>query len=76
MAQRPFPLPIQADKRVSQVSQVSEFSVNSNGSDAKRHKAYIGPWKLGKTLGRGSSGMNSLLCLYRILILCSQVESG
>lgn len=59
MAQRPFPLPVQADKRVSQVSQISDFSVNSNGSDARRHKAHIGPWKLGRTLGRGSSGESS-----------------
>lgn len=56
MAQRPSPFPVQADKRISQVSQISEFSINSNGSDAKRHKALIGPWMLGMTLGRGSSG--------------------
>ncbi|ORY86934.1 hypothetical protein BCR37DRAFT_390658 [Protomyces lactucae-debilis] len=56
MSQRPKPLPVQADKRISQVSQISEFSINSTGSDARRHKAHIGPWRLGRTLGRGSSG--------------------
>lgn len=38
-----------ADHRLSQVSTAS-----SNNS--RRTKAYIGPWQLGKTLGRGSSG--------------------
>ncbi|TVY49671.1 Serine/threonine-protein kinase [Lachnellula occidentalis] len=36
--------------RSSQISTVS-----SNASDGKRIKAYIGPWKLGKTLGKGAT---------------------
>ncbi|BFZ58611.1 serine/threonine-protein kinase gin4 [Savitreella phatthalungensis] len=56
MPPRPTLVAVQADKRVSQVSGHSDFSVNSNGSDTKKHKARIGPWRLGRTLGRGSSG--------------------
>ena len=41
-----------APKRVSQFSACSE---TSNSSDGKR-KLQVGPWKLGRTLGKGSSG--------------------
>lgn len=34
-------------------SQIS--TVSSNASDAKRIKSCIGPWKLGKTLGKGAT---------------------
>jgi serine/threonine-protein kinase HSL1, negative regulator of Swe1 kinase len=34
-------------------SQIS--TVSTNASDGKRIKAYIGPWKLGKTLGKGAT---------------------
>ena len=34
-------------------SQIS--TVSTNASDGKRIKSYIGPWKLGKTLGKGST---------------------
>ncbi|KAF3769394.1 hypothetical protein M406DRAFT_44514 [Cryphonectria parasitica EP155] len=41
-----------ASNRNSQVSTVSDSTVNSAES---RLKSYIGPWQLGKTLGKGSS---------------------
>ena len=34
-------------------SQIS--TVSTNASDGKRIKSYIGPWKLGKTLGKGAT---------------------
>ena len=35
---------------------VSQFSnVSSNASSTRQHKTHIGPWQLGKTLGKGSS---------------------
>ena len=43
------------DKRVSQIS---TSSGKSGGSDGRR-KTHVGPWRLGRTLGRGSSGKNS-----------------
>lgn len=39
-------------KRTSQVSTLSETTANSSDSQVK---SYIGPWQLGKTLGKGSS---------------------
>jgi len=41
-----------ADKRVSQASASSGTSANSDG----KRKMQVGPWRLGRTLGRGSSG--------------------
>lgn len=41
-----------ASKRVSQVSTASASTSNSTDSKLKTH---IGPWQLGKTLGKGSS---------------------
>ncbi|GAO47838.1 hypothetical protein G7K_2034-t2 [Saitoella complicata NRRL Y-17804] len=42
-----------ANKRISQISTASsKFSTNSDG----RRKISVGPWILGRTLGRGSSG--------------------
>ena len=40
------------DKRISQISTSSGASVGSDG----RRKTHVGPWRLGRTLGRGSSG--------------------
>lgn len=40
-----------ASKRASQVSTASASTTNSDG----KLKSYIGPWQLGKTLGKGSS---------------------
>src|SRR4051812_31256728 len=42
--------PISNSNRNSQISTTS-----TNGSDGKRIKAMIGPWKLGKTLGKGAT---------------------
>lgn len=42
--------PTTDSNRNSQISTVS-----TNASDGKRIKAYIGPWKLGKTLGKGAT---------------------
>jgi len=42
--------PATDSNRNSQISTVS-----TNASDGKRIKAYIGPWKLGKTLGKGAT---------------------
>ncbi|KAK9479323.1 kinase-like domain-containing protein [Lipomyces japonicus] len=41
------------DKRVSQVSTAT---TNSSGSGSHKRKTHVGPWRLGRTLGRGSSG--------------------
>lgn len=41
-----------AAKRASQVSTVSTTTIKSSDSQVK---SYIGPWQLGKTLGKGSS---------------------
>lgn len=41
-----------ADKRVSQVS----ASSNTSSSSSNPRKISVGPWRLGRTLGRGSSG--------------------
>lgn len=41
-----------ASKRVSQISTVSATTAKSSDSQVK---SYIGPWQLGKTLGKGSS---------------------
>jgi len=54
--QQPLPVPqvvSAADKRVSQASQKSVTSTNSDG----KRKMQVGPWRLGRTLGRGSSGV-------------------
>src|SRR5271155_529917 len=49
-----IPQPVSAaDKRVSQASACSGTSTNSDG----KRKMQVGPWKLGRTLGRGSSGV-------------------
>jgi len=49
----PIPQPVSAaDKRVSQASACSGTSANSDG----KRKMQVGPWRLGRTLGRGSSG--------------------
>jgi len=42
--------PATDSNRNSQISTVS-----TNASDGKRIKSYIGPWKLGKTLGKGAT---------------------
>src|ERR1700719_2270124 len=48
-----IPQPVSAaDKRVSQASACSGTSTNSDG----KRKMQVGPWRLGRTLGRGSSG--------------------
>jgi hypothetical protein len=48
-----IPQPVSAaDKRVSQASACSGTSANSDG----KRKMQVGPWRLGRTLGRGSSG--------------------
>jgi hypothetical protein len=50
----PIPQPVSAaDKRVSQASACSGTSANSDG----KRKMQVGPWRLGRTLGRGSSGL-------------------
>ncbi|KAK9464289.1 kinase-like domain-containing protein [Lipomyces arxii] len=46
--------PVAAAKRVSQVSTCTTNSATSTG--ASKHKTHVGPWRLGRTLGRGSSG--------------------
>lgn len=54
-AQQPLDIPqaiSAADKRVSQASACSGTSTNSDG----KRKMQVGPWRLGRTLGRGSSG--------------------
>jgi len=51
----PQPLSI-ANKRTSQASAGSGTSANSDG----KRKVQVGPWRLGRTLGRGSSGMGIL----------------
>lgn len=43
--------PAEAAKRLSQASYASTSSSNSR----KNYKTHIGPWQLGKTLGKGSS---------------------
>jgi hypothetical protein len=49
-----IPQPVSAaDKRVSQASACSGTSTNSDG----KRKMQVGPWRLGRTLGRGSSGV-------------------
>ncbi|KAK9245514.1 kinase-like domain-containing protein [Lipomyces tetrasporus] len=42
------------DKRVSQASTGTNSSSTSSGG--YRRKTHVGPWRLGRTLGRGSSG--------------------
>lgn len=49
----PEPRVSAADKRVSQASACSATSTNSDG----KRKMQVGPWRLGRTLGRGSSGI-------------------
>ncbi len=53
-----------ANPRLSAISQEctanssnrnSQISTNSENSEGKRLKTYIGPWKLGKTLGKGAT---------------------
>ncbi|RFU25616.1 hypothetical protein B7463_g10719, partial [Scytalidium lignicola] len=43
------------DNITTQSKRNSQISTTSNGSDGKRIKATIGPWKLGKTLGKGAT---------------------
>ncbi|KAK9241397.1 kinase-like domain-containing protein [Lipomyces kononenkoae] len=43
------------DKRVSQASTATTNSSTSSGGGHRR-KTHVGPWRLGRTLGRGSSG--------------------
>lgn len=52
-----IPQPVSvADKRVSRASACSGTSTNSDG----KRKMQVGPWRLGRTLGRGSSGASPL----------------
>ena len=56
------------DKRISAVSseearasdrfsQISQTSTNASGNNGKgRRKTHVGPWRLGKTIGKGASG--------------------
>lgn len=37
-------------------SDQKRLSQNSSSSASKRTKSHVGPWRLGRTLGRGSSG--------------------
>ncbi|KAM0260620.1 hypothetical protein ACHAQJ_002683 [Trichoderma viride] len=48
--QRP-PQPVEAAKRLSQAS----YASTSSSQSRKNYKTHIGPWQLGKTLGKGSS---------------------
>jgi len=58
------PEPVPANPRLSAIAQdardadsrrVSQFSnASSHASSARQHKTHIGPWQLGKTLGKGS----------------------
>src|ERR1700737_4171226 len=59
--QHPLPIPQNisvADKRVSQASAWSGTSANSDG----KRKMQVGPWRLGRTLGRGSWGSQCRDC--------------
>jgi len=59
------PIPQAEDKRISAISsednrhshrdsQISNTSTNTSGKS--RRKTHVGPWRLGKTIGKGSSG--------------------
>lgn len=46
-----------ATKRLSQISTASSnANVNNTKTSKRRNRDTVGPWKLGKTLGKGSSG--------------------
>ena len=45
------PRPVEGDKRMSQASYASSSSSRSR----KSYKTHVGPWQLGRTLGKGSS---------------------
>lgn len=45
------PKPVEGDKRLSQASYASSSSSRSR----KTYKTHVGPWQLGRTLGKGSS---------------------
>ncbi|CUM63170.1 uncharacterized protein PRCAT00000738001 [Priceomyces carsonii] len=51
---------VNVDKVVQSVTnatkRLSQISTNTNSSNQKRTHSRIGPWKLGRTLGRGSTG--------------------
>ncbi|KAK9458656.1 uncharacterized protein V1516DRAFT_666863 [Lipomyces oligophaga] len=38
------------------ISRLSSGTIGSTSSSGRRHKTHVGPWRLGRTLGRGSSG--------------------
>lgn len=59
--QHPCPQPAEADKRMSQASYASTSSSRSK----KNYKTHIGPWQLGRTLGKGSSA-RVRLCRHNI----------
>ncbi|KAH0596785.1 hypothetical protein MHUMG1_05093 [Metarhizium humberi] len=59
--QHPYPQPAEADKRMSQASYASTSSSRSK----KNYKTHIGPWQLGRTLGKGSSA-RVRLCRHNI----------
>ncbi|KAK9472867.1 kinase-like domain-containing protein, partial [Dipodascopsis tothii] len=46
------PTPQKASKRESEISTIS----SSSSTNGRHHKTNVGPWRLGRTLGRGSSG--------------------
>ena len=43
-----------ASARLSQISQTSTNASNTNGKG--RRKTHVGPWRLGRTIGKGASG--------------------
>ena len=45
-----------AANRASQVSVASTNATIASGNGAKRLKTHVGPWRLGKTLGKGATG--------------------
>ncbi|TWU77064.1 hypothetical protein ED733_007968 [Metarhizium rileyi] len=49
--QHPYMQPVEEDKRISQASYASTSSSRSK----RNYKTHIGPWQLGRTLGKGSS---------------------
>ncbi|KHN98813.1 Serine/threonine-protein kinase domain protein [Metarhizium album ARSEF 1941] len=57
----PYPQPVEDDKRMSQASYASTSSSRSK----KNYKTHIGPWQLGRTLGKGSSA-RVRLCRHNI----------
>ena len=56
--------PIEEELEDKRLSQVSHDSTSSNRS-RKSYKTHIGPWQLGKTLGKGSSA-RVRLCRHNI----------